>query len=108
MAGEEVFDLEAGLLVYRAILIEPTRRFKGSAGLGQLVQLAHRAHAVTTCVGRQKGRNGAAAVRGQCLTKPLLGTREIALLEGFESGENFRCRVVGRGWPVGLESRRLG
>src|SRR5947209_7828345 len=106
MAGEEVFDLEAGLSVYRAALIEPTRRFKGSAGLGQLVDL--RVYTVTTRVGGQKGRNCAAAVRGHCLTKPLLGERKIALLERFDSREDFRCRVVGRRWPVGRESRRLG
>jgi hypothetical protein len=40
MAVEEIFDLEAELLLYRAMLLEPTRRFKGNADLGQLVQLA--------------------------------------------------------------------
>src|ERR1700730_4014262 len=108
MAGKEIFDFKAHLLVYRATLIESTRRFKGSAGLGQLLQLTRGAHAVTTCVDRQKGRNRAAAVRGHRLTKPLLRKRILALLEGFDSGEDSRCGVAGRRWPLGRESRRLG
>src|SRR5437588_8534546 len=105
MAVEEIFNHKAHLLVYRATLIEPTRRFKRNAGLGQLV--GHRVHTVTTSVGGQKGRNCAAAVRGHCLTKPLLRKRIFALLEGFHSREESRCRVVGRRWPGGCESRRL-
>src|ERR1700730_4942376 len=108
MAGKEIFDFKAHLLVYRATLVESTRRFKGSAGLGQLLQLTRGAHAVTTCVDRQKGRNRAAAVRGHRLTKPLLRKRILALLEGFDSGEDSRCGVAGRRWPLGRESRRLG
>ena len=92
--------------VYRAALIEPTRRFKGSAGLGQLVDL--RVYTVTTRVGGQKGRNCAAAVRGHCLTKPLLGERKIALLEGVDSREESRYRPVGQRLRVGREPRRLG
>src|ERR1700738_5174025 len=106
MAAEEVFNLKARLLVYRATLIEPTRRFKRNADLGQLV--GHRVHTVTTSVGGQKGRNCAAAVRAHCLTKPLLRERIFAFLEGFHSRKESRCRVVGRRWPGGCEPRRLG
>src|SRR5215467_10794119 len=99
MAAEEIFDLKARLLVYRATLIEPTRRFKRNADLGQLV--GHRVHTVTTSVGGQKGRNCAAAVRGHCLTKPLLSERIFALLEGLHSRKESRCRVVGLKWQLG-------
>src|SRR5260370_27938623 len=108
MAGEEVFDLEADLLLYRVTLVELARTFKGDAGLGQLVQLALRAHARTACGGRQKSRNGAGAIRGHRLREPLLGERKVALLEGFDSGQDSCCRPLGRRLPVGREPRHLG
>src|SRR6516162_7172943 len=86
MAGEEIFNLKAHLLVYRETLIELTRGFKRKAGLGQLV--GHRVHAVTISVGGQEGRNCAAAVRGHRRTKSLLGEPKVSLLEGFDSRED--------------------
>src|SRR5262249_41879716 len=103
MAREQVFELEARLLV-----VKRAGTLGVDAGLGHFVERALQAHGVATWVGRGKARNSTAAVSRHRLAKPLLGARNIALLEGIVSGEDCHYWAIRQRLRVGSESRGLG